>query len=167
MSPTVARNMSNDSHVIPKVSGSVRIDSPTDWPRFSVLPDGEHLTCLVERVKQHVRPSIKVRSAQALADTVGCAYRLAPIGGEASTIESLLVPLRTGGFSIVINSRQPRSEPEKLWLAAHEIAHSFFYVPGSPPRRIVRCTPAEERFCDAFADALLDSDVPSARLRVA
>ena len=106
-------------------------------------------------------------SSEALADAVGCGYSVLPIGAPTSTVQSLLVPLRTGGFNIVINAHHGHTARKALWLTAHEVAHMFFYVPGTPPRRIVRCTPAEESFCDAFAHALLSAVPTRSDLQVA
>ncbi|MFC5492277.1 hypothetical protein [Nocardioides caricicola] len=85
---------------------------------------------------------------------LGWRYREGVIGSADSTVESLLVPLLGGGFSVVVNAQRSPSPARALWLTAHEIGHSFFYVPGTPPRRIIAVTPEEERFCDEFADRL-------------
>jgi hypothetical protein len=81
----------------------------------------------------------------------------------------LLVPEANGGFSILIDrSRRPRTvrtvfqEGRSRFLIAHELAHSMFYDRSSAPhRRMVPANANEERFCDAFASALLvDSAIP-------
>jgi hypothetical protein len=42
------------------------------------------------------------------------------------------------------------------FLIAHELGHVLFYDrTTAPPRRVVRATNAEERFCDVFAERLL------------
>lgn len=92
---------------------------------------------------------------QGITNSLGWRYREGPIGSAASTIESLLVPLNRGGFSVVVNTHRAPSSGHAMWLTAHEIGHSFFYAPGNPPRRIVPATVEEEDFCDAFADGLL------------
>ncbi|MEO5498885.1 MAG: hypothetical protein ABIR46_00080 [Candidatus Saccharimonadales bacterium] len=79
----------------------------------------------------------------------------------SSTLESLLVPLLHGGFTVVLNTRRFPADPQEskhreAFLIGHEIAHSFFYSekPGKIPRRIFGAlsTPEEEYFCDAFGD---------------
>lgn len=129
-----------------------------EWPRLASLPDDCQLTDIALRMRDHLQPVLELVSAEALATAVGCGYGVQPIGAATSTVQSLLVPLRAGGFNIVINAHHSPSDADALWLTAHEVAHSFFYTASEPPRRIVPNTPAEECFCDAFADALL-SDV--------
>jgi hypothetical protein len=104
---------------------------------------------------EHGRPEDATRA-------LGWRYREGPIGSATSTLESLLVPLNRGGFSVVVNSHRSPSPEHALWLTAHEIGHSFFYAPGSPPRRIIPVTTEEEVFCDAFATRLLQSAKGSA-----
>jgi hypothetical protein len=143
------------------------IDTLNWSPRFSTAPDDAHTTELAARMRGCTDLALSSGSAEDLARSAGFNYEVLPIGSGNSTVQSLLVPLRSGGFSVVINALHRRSEPEAQWLTAHEIAHSFFYAAGSPPRRIVRCSAQEESFCDAFADALL-VDVAACRdLRVA
>jgi hypothetical protein len=104
-------------------------------------------------VLQHVL--VGAASPQDLTGTLGWKYREGPIGSGESTIESLLVPLNRGGFSVVVNAHRAPTPERALWLTAHEMGHSFFYAPGMPPRRIVPVTAEEEDFCDAFAERLL------------
>jgi hypothetical protein len=95
------------------------------------------------------------RRPEDATSSLGWRYRESPIGSPTSTIESLLIPLNRGGFSVVVNTHHSPSRERAMWLTAHEIGHSFFYAPGSPPRRIVPVTADEEAFCDAFAHRLL------------
>ncbi len=101
-----------------------------------------------------------------VTDSLGWRYRERPVGSETSTIESLLVPLTGGGFTVVVNAHRAPSRERAIWLAAHEIGHSFFYTSGRPPRRIVPVTAEEEDFCDAFAHHLLLATARNASGRV-
>lgn len=86
---------------------------------------------------------------------------------ENTTIESLLIPSMSGGFSVIVREQAIRgystsNTAHRLrFRVAHEIAHSLFYDDGFPPRRAIRHSPEEELFCDEFARALL---VPQERV---
>lgn len=83
--------------------------------------------------------------------------------------EALLVPKVEGGFDILVDPRprhgravhdevahQRLSRRRVRFRIAHEIGHSFFYDRRCrPARRLLNHSDAEERFCDAFASALL------------
>jgi hypothetical protein len=97
--------------------------------------------------------------AKTILDQQGWRLRYSRTFPEKSTVESLLIPLRTGGFSVVLNPlRLPDDADERTrheaFLLGHEIAHSFFYTdePGVLPHRISGqlATPEEESFCDEF-----------------
>lgn len=90
-----------------------------------------------------------------VTNVLGWRYSEVPVGYASSGVESLLVPLIRGGFSVVVNAHRTPSREHAMWLTAHEIGHSFFYAPGAPPRRIIPVTSEEEAFCDAFAISLL------------
>ena len=75
----------------------------------------------------------------------------------------MLLPRLRGGFHIVVD---PEPTPDQRrqgvpaaivtgWRLAHEYAHTFFYAARCVPRRAAPATPAEEAFCDAFANELL------------
>jgi hypothetical protein len=56
-------------------------------------------------------------------------------------------------------------ESERRWQSeivnsrlAHELGHIFFYDQSTPARRLAVPSSEEERFCDAFADALTLGD---------
>lgn len=118
----------------------------------------QQLRCLVEsdpadaaeRVKSLVAPGIRE-----CFGTHGWDARLEPIGRRLSTLRSILVPMRSGGFTAVVNARRRPTDAEIDWLLAHEYAHTFFYLQGEPPHRAVRHTAREEEACDRFADAFI------------
>lgn len=73
----------------------------------------------------------------------------------------MLLPLLAGGFAIVID---PDGSPgvrtsmsaERQFRLAHELAHTLFYAPGEPPRRLTSGSAEEEAFCDCVAGHMLD-----------
>lgn len=152
----LADRVANDSHVVRwgwavKAAGvtETRLCSVPDLAQTQVLAEAM-ASALGASLAPSVHPSDVVRA-------LGWRYRMGSIGSGVSTIESLLVPLNRGGFSVVVNAQRLPSPERAMWLTAHEIGHSFFYKPGSPPRRIVAVTAEEEHFCDAFADCLLSA----------
>lgn len=126
--------------------------------RLCQVPDAAGTTALADQMAGILRTAFAgyVRP-QDVATCLGWGYREGPIGAATSAVESLLIPLNRGGFNVVVNTHHAPSSERTIWLLAHEIGHSFFYVPGSPPRRIVPVTVEEEDFCDAFATRLLGS----------
>lgn len=148
--------MSNDSHVILRVRmEAVRMELGNEY-RLSRVPDVEQMQRLARELRSRLSAALSEGSAGAMAAALDWRYSRRPIGApKDSTVQSLLVPLNVGGFSIVVNAHHARTDLEALWLAAHEVGHSFFYAGGTPPRRIVPCSDQEERFCDDFADELL------------
>lgn len=77
-------------------------------------------------------------------------------------IEACTVPSPKYGFRFIVDDREPGKErrfgeqsPVASLRLAHEVGHTLFYSPGSPPSRRLPPTEEEERFCDAFALALL------------
>jgi hypothetical protein len=90
----------------------------------------------------------------------------AAVGG----MQAFIAPDRRDRFEVVVDPEPPggwRPRHERLrnaisrhrlrFLVGHELAHSFFFarVPGREPVRRVPDSPQQERFCDAFATALL------------
>lgn len=74
--------------------------------------------------------------------------------------QAMLLPRLAGGFHILVDSATPDSDvrarpEEREFRLAHELAHTLFYVPGRPPRRLSGGSIGEEDFCDAVADHLL------------
>jgi hypothetical protein len=126
--------------------------------RLCRVPDAADTEALADQMATVLRNALAESAGpQDVANSLGWRYREGPIGSATSTVESLLVPLNRGGFSVVVNTHRSPSPEHSIWLTAHEIGHSFFYMPGSPPRRIVPVTAEEEIFCDAFATSLLRS----------
>lgn len=75
----------------------------------------------------------------------------------------MLLPHPDGGFLILVDPVLTPSEVAagidpirvrelRLW---HEFAHSLFYAPGAPPRRVVPVATHEEALCDALAQELV------------
>jgi hypothetical protein len=162
----MARDMANDSHVILVLEGHV----PTrlGWPRRYVrAPDDEQTTLIAQHARTQLAEALHDGSPSALVRTLGWRLDIVPIGTADSTIQSVLVPLRDGSFSIVLNANRRWSREQTLWLMAHEMAHSLFYSDGAPPRRIGPNTTSEEEFCDRFADLLMDGVASHDDLEVA
>jgi hypothetical protein len=135
--------------------GSVRHGEHIPF-RLCRVPDAADTEALADQMSTILRNALAGSPRpQDVAGFLGWRYREGAIGSATSTVESLLVPLNRGGFSVVVNTHRSPSPERATWLTAHEIGHSFFYVPGSPPRRIVPVTAEEEIFCDAFATRLL------------
>ncbi len=132
--------------------------SDCSYVRLCRVPGTTETFALADRMATLLGPALAEPPRPDVAvSLLGWQYREANIGSPASTVESLLVPLVQGGFSVIVNAHRSPCSSRAMWLAAHEIGHSFFYAPGSPPRRIVPVTADEENFCDAFATRLLST----------
>jgi hypothetical protein len=84
-------------------------------------------------------------------------------------VEAMLLPRAGNRFCVLVDPTPPRgwdgydlrvrqaTRRHRLrFRAMHEIGHSFFYErDGGVPRRVVRDSPEQEVFADAFARALL------------
>jgi hypothetical protein len=74
---------------------------------------------------------------------------------------AMLVPTRNGFTALVDAELWDRAAEVEAarrhlrFVLAHELAHTLFYEPGSPPSRPSVPDAAEERFCDGFATFLL------------
>lgn len=101
-----------------------------------------------------------------LAQRLGCRVHDKRLGAAAGRIEAKLTP-RGRGFEIEVDPtpvggwQDPECEAvarrRRRFRIAHELGHTLFYGEGPDGRR-TRNTPIsekEERFCDAFAAALL------------
>ncbi len=82
---------------------------------------------------------------------------------------ALLVPHLKGGFVALVASSVVRDDPvEARFCVAHEAAHALFYDRSkAPPPHVAPYppSPAEEKFCDAFAAELLAHEhAPTDRL---
>lgn len=90
--------------------------------------------------------------------------RLTSFRGAAEPHDALLIPRKDGSFVVPVDP-VPRHLDGINWeiarhrnrfRVAHEIGHSFFYDRDSaPPRRLLKASEEEERFCDEFAAELL------------
>lgn len=135
--------------------------------RLSQVPDATQTQALAARLRKTLTEPLAARSPAAVCAALGWRYKIKPVGGPASTVQSLLAPLLVGGFSVVVNAHHPCSDHDALWLTLHEVGHSLFYADGSPPRRIIPCTLKEERFCDLLADEVLTEQPVRGRLVMA
>lgn len=96
--------------------------------------------------------------------------RLSRLGARDGGLQALLLP-RVGGFTAVIDpdptpEQAAAGHPPQLvqgWRLAHEYAHTFFFARRHVPRRAAAASVDEERFCDAFASALVDVNLISLR----
>ncbi len=127
----------------------------TRRPPVTMPPNGDQARELATYLRREWAGVLENMSARSVVEAFGWRFSIRPVESPTSTLQSLLLPVLDGGFSVVVNGHYAWTEAEALWLAAHEIGHSFFYTNGAPPRRIVPCTPVEEQFCDVFADHLL------------
>lgn len=100
---------------------------------------------------------------------LGWTLRENRLGAAAGGLQALLLPRLYGGFAVVVD---PDLTPEQVaaqldpilvrrWRVAHEYAHTFFYGHGSVPRRGSRPGPAEEVFCDQFANHITSLNLAS------
>lgn len=102
-------------------------------------------------------------------EALGWDVRVAPLGAADGGLQAMLMPRLSGGFALVVDPdptpRQAaagtRREGLVEWRTAHEYAHTFFYARRAVPRRAVAPCVTEERFCDAFANALLGEELSS------
>lgn len=97
------------------------------------------------------------------------AVRECRLSARDGGLEALLIPHRGDAFAITVDPtprggwrRCPPPLREALrrhrlrFRIGHELGHTFFYWrEGGEPERHLRDSPAQERFCDAFARALL------------
>ena len=103
----------------------------------------------------------KATSVDALIHSFGWTVRMERLGAASNGHRAMLLPLLTGGFVIVVD---PEVWPgdQRSWMAeqrfrlAHELAHTLFYAPGEPPRRLTAGSLDEETFCDCVADHILE-----------
>jgi hypothetical protein len=147
---------------------------PGDWPTIGLrwippLAVADELATAVREEVWGLGPLDPVPEFGPLLTAGGFDLREADLAVDRGGNEALMFPGADGRLHIRVDTRpaQPwgtsceelRDETRRHRLrfrVAHELAHSFFYE-RSPtgPRRGRRSTPAEERFCDAFASALL------------
>lgn len=128
--------------------------------KYREPPAPEHGRELAMELIEKVSPALGgLVVAKMVLEQEGWGLSYASESLENSSIQSLLIPLLRGGFTVAINKHKLPDNPDarlrqEAFLVGHEIAHSFFYVErtGQPPRRIVskQASRAEEEFCDEF-----------------
>lgn len=142
--------------------------APMPEVRFDAVPAVGRAVGLADRLRRDlgVDPCAPV-DPELVAGTIGWPVRLARLGAADGGLQALLTPRSVGGFAVVVDPDPTPAQHELLdgqepglhllrWARlAHELAHVFFYAHGRPPRRWLEPSEAEERFCDAFAAALL------------
>lgn len=113
-----------------------------------------------------------------ILETLGVELVLTDLGGSEGGPQGLLTPLPRGGYRIEVDPSPPlgagprsgvlRDEIDRhrmRFVAAHEIAHTLFYWQGrGGPERLLGDSPAQERFCDALAAALLVPPTAAAQM---
>jgi hypothetical protein len=120
--------------------------------RLARVPELDDVESVFRQAAVTWKRSLGATTADEAVNQLGWPVRVRDMAEAGTTIRSLLVPLLSGGFSIVVNGEHQPTESRILWLVAHEFAHSLFYTGQAPPRRIITHTPQEEDFCDRFAD---------------
>lgn len=132
-------------------------------PRLGAVPGPRTASSLARQI-QASAPTLR-RAPEKLIASLGWSLRSERMDASIGGVRALLIPLRRGGFTLVVD---PDPSPDELkrgvppnviraWRIAHELAHTFFYSLGSPPRRRIPLSDAEEHFCDAVASALVPS----------
>lgn len=172
MQTCINRNANICSHVMLRAL-------PEHWPgvAFSTVPDLSVAEMLATQIRRLAAPGISDDAPLSSLDrllTYGD-FAMTDFGRSRGRIEAQLRPLPGDRFEISVAPSPPlavapgcdlRALDRRRWRfrVAHEIAHSFFYVrrAGARPARTMAASPAEERWCDEFARALL---LPAAALR--
>lgn len=132
------------------------------------VPTDADLSLLVRRVREQWTSQHGSRVPTQVMRALGWTVRRRRLNHRSASIRSLLVPMLDGGFVIVLNESRRPSTSEAEWLISHEYAHSLFFGPGAPPRRLIPEQDGEEAFCDAFADAMVGSEHrPRIRVKIA
>ena len=116
------------------------------------VPSHDQVGDVVEQVTAIWERDLGVTTAREAANQLDWTIEVRQLLTPSSKIRSLLFAEPTGGFSIVINAQHRPSVNRQEWLIAHEFAHSLFFSPHYPPRRIISHSEEEEAFCDAFAN---------------
>ena len=120
----------------------------------STIPDLDKTKELADYMKAQFTQDVgSLVLAESIVDahgwSISCSeYRL------GSTLMALLIPMRTGGFTISINTRLNPSDERRAALIGHELGHVFFHDQSqTPPKRYPPdgFGKPEESFCDQFA----------------
>lgn len=149
--------------------GSTEADG---WPgaRLSSVPAEDGMPALVDQVCAWWGVSDPFGfDPEAVFAALGWPVVSESLGASKGSHRAMLIPRLGGGFTAVVD---PGLTPEEAANGAHpgtvrrarlahELAHSFFYTDGAPPRRLLRLTPSEERACDSFAASLSQSGEPN------
>ncbi len=128
-------------------------------PRICEIPSEERTLELAQEVGRNILAATVSTEPEGIATALGWKFEIKPIKSEA--LEALLFPLlRENCLIVTINSNLEPSPTHTKWLLCHEIGHSLFWRPGTPPQRGVRWkNPSferkEEEYADNFADKLL------------
>ncbi len=135
------------------------------WPgaRLSSVPTRDVTVLLVEQVCEWWGVSDPVEfDPEGVFGALGWPVVTEVLGAGSGSHRAMLIPRFGGGFTTVVD---PELTPEEIASSvhpvavrrsrlAHELAHSFFYSDGAPPRRLLRLSADEENACDWFAAAL-------------
>jgi len=137
--------------------------------RFLAPPALEQASRLAVRVRESMGMGASDPvDIEAMVLELGWQVQKRHLDADWGGVQALMAPAASG-FLFVVDPRPSPSCPsrslnvdaEVLERAlfcrrlAHELGHVFFYDTGRPARRLLRHSEAEEKYCDAFAAALL------------
>lgn len=129
------------------------------WPRCSLLEYAHDLASLLQ--DGPFTPGSLAEVATRRLPWVRVTFqRLEACQGRQ---DALTVPTLSGGFHIVLDPERSPRDAESVrpgihatdWRVAHELGHTYFYLPASPPARWREWRPSEEVDADLFADSLV------------
>lgn len=152
-------------------------DPDLEWLAHDVASARRRVEEMAERAAAEVRRVASVSPEHAIdRETLGRILSLArcdveeteELGADDGGAEGLLLP-RRGGFTILVDPRPaggwrvhghervPAARRRLRFRILHELGHTFFfdYRQADRPSRLRPADGAEERFCDAFAAAVL------------
>lgn len=98
----------------------------------------------------------------------GWVVEVRPLRAAVGGLQACVLPSRKSQFVVWVDDRPSPAEraevgsdergpqaPLARFRLAHELGHTLFYRPGTPPTRRAEPRASEEAFCDLFAAALL------------
>lgn len=140
-------------------------DAARGWPgaRLSSVPTQEVMHLIVGQVCAWWGVSDPCRfDPEAVFAALGWPIVSETLGSARGSHRAMLIPRSGGGFTAVVDPELTAEEDAsgahpmavRRFRLAHELAHSFFYSDGAPPKRLVRLSADEENACDWFAAAL-------------
>lgn len=104
-------------------------------------------------------------------ERLGWRVELRELRAAQGGVQACLIPMDDGTFCVAVDDHPSPSElndpgsarrgpgaPLVRFRLAHELAHTFHYLPGSPPVRRGPAMPSEESWCDLVASLLLVSE---------